>query len=249
MPESIVFNEDCMEVMKRYPDGYFGLTISDPPYGISITARHPSSAPRSGADTHTHTHSASLVGGPRPFGGASSGKKLAVPSKFYPVFDDSSPPDAEVFRELERVSKKLIIWGGNFFLDHLGPASCMIVWDKKRRGLDQADCEIAWTNLKGQSRIFEYKWNGMLQEDMKHKEKRIHACQKPVALYRWLIRQFAEPGDTVFDPYLGSGSSRIAAYEMGHPFVGCEISKVYFDLQERRFGDYAAQGNLFLMEE
>ena len=172
-----------------------------------------------------------------------------MPSKFYPVFDDSSPPDAEVFRELERVSQKLIIWGGNFFLDSLGPASCMIVWDKKRRGLDQADCEIAWTNLKGQSRIFEYRWNGMLQGDMKHKENRIHACQKPVALYLWLIQNFAEPGDTIFDPYLGSGSSRLAAYEMGHPFIGCEINKVYFDLQETRFEGYSAQGNLFLMED
>ena len=133
-------------------------------------------------------------------------------------------------------------------MDHLGPASCMIVWDKKRRGLDQADCEIAWTNLKGQSRIFEYRWNGMLQGDMKNKEKRIHACQKPVPLYLWLIQQFAEPGDTIFDPYLGSGSSRIAAYDTEHPFVGCEISKVYFDLQEQRFEDYSAQTNLFLME-
>lgn len=264
---SITFNEDCMEVMRRYPDKNF-FTIADPPYGLNITARH--KAPRSGADTHTHTHTgAPLVGGAgRPFGGmrklrqgqtadrgGGSGKStggrevLKVDSKFYPVFDDSSPPDAETFRELQRVSNKLILWGGNFFLDHLGAASCMIVWDKKRRGLDQADCEIAWTNIKGQSRIFEYKWNGMLQEDMKHKEKRIHACQKPVALYRWLIQQYAKPGDVIFDPYLGSGSSRIAAYELGFDFIGCEISKTYFDLQEERFQEYTAQGNLFLMEE
>lgn len=165
------------------------------------------------------------------------------------MFDDSSPPGAEVFRELERVSKKLVIWGGNFFLDYLGPASCMIVWDKKRRGMDQADCEIAWTNLKGQSRIFEYKWNGMLQEDMLHKEKRIHACQKPVALYTWLIQKYAEPGDIIFDPFLGSGSSRIAAWELGYDFIGCEISKAYFGLEEKRFADHTAQANLFLMEQ
>lgn len=262
---SITFNEDCMEVMRRYPDKYF-FTIGDPPYGLSITTRH--KAPRSGADTHTHTGAALVGGAGRPFGGmrklrqgqtsdrgGGSGKStgsrevLKVDPTFYPVFDDSSPPDAETFRELQRVSNKLILWGGNFFLDHLGAASCMIVWDKKRRGLDQADCEIAWTNLKGQSRIFEYKWNGMLQEDMKHKEKRIHACQKPIALYRWLIQQYAEPGDVIFDPYLGSGSSRIAAYDLGFDFIGCEISKTYFDLQEERFQEYTAQGNLFLMEQ
>ena len=165
------------------------------------------------------------------------------------MFDDSSPPDAEVFRELERVSKKLIIWGGNFFLDHLGAASCMIVWDKKRRGLDQADCEIAWTNLPGQSRILEYRWNGMLQEDMKNKEQRIHPTQKPVNLYKMLFTRYANKGDKIFDPFLGSGSSRIAAYDVGLDFTGCELSKVYFDLQEERFAEHTAQGNLFLLME
>ena len=146
------------------------------------------------------------------------------------------------------MSKKLIIWGGNFFLDHLTATSCMIVWDKKRRGMDQADCEIAWTNLKGQSRIFEYKWNGMLQEDMKNKEVRIHATQKPVALYKWLLSNFADYGDKILDPYLGSGSSRIAAYDAGFDFYGYEIDKTYFDLQEERFARHTAQQNLFLME-
>lgn len=175
-------------------------------------------------------------------------EKSRIDATFYPVFDDSSPPDAEVFRELERTSKKLIIWGGNFFLDHLGAASCMVVWDKKRRGLTQADCEIAWTNLKGQSRVFEYRWNGMLQENMKEKEQRIHGTQKPVDLYRYLYTLAGmQPGMTVFDPYLGSGSSRIAAWDAGLDFVGCEISKAYFDLQEERFRKHTEQLNLFLM--
>ena len=162
------------------------------------------------------------------------------------MFDDSSPPDAEVFRELQRVSRKLIIWGGNFFLDYLGSASCMIVWDKKRRGLDQADCEIAWTNLKGQSRVFEYRWNGMLQENMKHKEERIHATQKPVNLFTYLYNLCGmKPGDKILDPFLGSGSSRIAAYDMGIDFVGYEINRTYFELQEDRFNRHTAQMSLF----
>ena len=164
------------------------------------------------------------------------------------MFDDSSPPDAEVFRELKRVSQKLIIWGGNFFLNNLTATSCVIVWDKGRRGMDQADCEIAWTNLKGQSRIFDYKWNGMLQEDMKNKEMRIHATQKPIALYKYCYQLAGlKSGDKVLDPYLGSGSSRIAAYDMGIDFYGYEISKTYFNLQEERFAKHTAQQNIFLM--
>lgn len=162
------------------------------------------------------------------------------------MFDDSSPPDAEVFRELLRVSEKLIIWGGNFFLDNLGAATCLIVWDKKRRGMSQADCEIAWTNLKGQSRIFDFRWNGMLQEDMKNKEERIHATQKPIALYRYCYQLAGlREGDTVLDPYMGSQSSRIAAHEMGLNYIGYEINETYFRLGEERFARHTAQMSLF----
>lgn len=247
------YNRDCLEAMKEYPDGFFDLCVADPPYGIKVTSRH-----------RERERESKLVGGDgRPFGGmrklrqgqatdnggvgkgARSGKKLKVEPKFYPVFDDSSPPDEGTFRELQRVSKKLIIWGGNYFLDYLGRATCMIVWDKKRRGMSQADCEIAWTNLPGQSRIFEWRWNGMLQQDMKHKEKRIHATQKPVALYKYLFSTYCKEGDRILDPYLGSGSSRIAAYDLGYDFVGYEIEKVYFDLQEKRFAEHTGQTSLF----
>ena len=234
-------NIDCMEFMRSVPDGFFDLCIADPPYGISVTDRH-----RTGEKT------ALVGGGGRPFGGKTANQnargllKSSYTSAFYPSFDDSSPPNEEAFRELERVSRHLIVWGGNFFIDKLKPASCMIVWDKKRRGMDQADCEIAWTNLPGQSRIFEFRWNGMLQGDMKHKEERIHATQKPVALYKWILSRYAKPGDKIFDPYLGSGSSRIAAWDMGYDFVGCEIDKVYFDLMEKRFREHTSQTRMDL---
>ena len=156
------------------------------------------------------------------------------------------PTDEGYFTELARVSNRQIIWGGNFMLDNLGAASCMIVWDKKRRGMDQADCEIAWTNIPGQSRIFEYKWNGMLQGDMKNKEDRFHPTQKPVALYRWIFQHYAKPGDKILDTHLGSGSSRIAAYDAGLDFVGYEIDETYFRLQEERFERHTSQMNLFI---
>lgn len=165
------------------------------------------------------------------------------------MFDDSSPPDAETFRELLRIGKKVVLWGGNFFSDNLPAASCWIVWDKKRRGMDQADCELAWTNLRGQSRIFEYRWNGMLQEDMKHKEERIHATQKPVALFTYCYQLAGlKPGDTVLDCYMGSQSSRIAAYEMNLNYIGYEINETYYKLGEERFDRHTAQMNLFLEE-
>lgn len=165
------------------------------------------------------------------------------------MFDDSSPPDAEYFRELERVSKRRIIWGGNFFLDHLGAASCLIVWDKARRNMMQADCEIAWTDFPGQSRIFDFRWNGMLRGDMKHKEERIHATQKPVALYQWIFSRWAKPGDKILDTHLGSGSSRIAAWDAGLDFWGYELDETYYRLEEERFEAYTAQLSLFTPDE
>lgn len=172
-----------------------------------------------------------------------------MPPKSYHSFDDQKPPDAEYFSELKRVSINQIIWGGNYFLDHLGPTPCMIFWDKGRDGINFADGEFAWTSFKSPARRFFFKWNGMLQQDMKNKEFRIHPTQKPVQLYAWLFRNFAKEGDRILDTHLGSGSSRIAAWDAGLDFVGVEIDKVYFDLQEQRFEAHAAQSSLFLPED
>lgn len=108
----------------------------------------------------------------------------------------------------------------------------MIVWDKGRRGMDQADCEIAWTSLKGQPRVFNYKWNGMLQEDMKNKEHRIHPTQKPVALYKWLVERFTKPNDIILDTHVGSASSLIAFRQLQHKFVGFEWENFEKELEK-----------------
>lgn len=129
-------------------------------------------------------------------------------------------------------------------LDNLGAASCIIVWDKKRRGMDQADCEIAWTNLPGQSRIFEYKWNGMLQENMKDKEQRIHPTQKPVMLYSWLLSKYAKPGDKILDTHVGSASSLIACHRSGLEYWGFEIDPVYYKAAKERLDRETAQVNI-----
>lgn len=185
------------------------------------------------------------IGGSKPFGKNQSGGGLAISPKIYKAFDDSRTPDAAYFNELRRVAKKMIIWGGNYFLDYLGATECLIVWDKRRRGLNFADCEIAWTNIKQPCRIYEFKWNGMLQEDMKNKEYRIHPTQKPVELYKWLLLHYARPGDVILDTHVGSASSLVACRELGFKYIGYEIDPDYYKEAKARLDASEAQMNLF----
>lgn len=226
---------DCMEAMAHFPDGFFDLAVVDPPYGIGIGHKM------------GNNRSVLVGGGARPCGIRKAGYRkttftvAAWTSNPYVAFDDSAPPDESYFRALRRVSRYQIIWGGNFFLDYLGRASCMIVWDKKRRNMDQADCEIAWTNLPGQSRIFEYLWNGMFQAEQRNKEQRIHPTQKPVALYRWILDRYAKPGMRILDTHAGSASSLVACHEAGLDAWGFEISPDYHRMATERLEKARAQ--------
>ena len=215
---NIAFNADCMNFMKNIPDNYFSLCVVDPPYGIG----------ESGAKNHSRG-------------------KLAK-SQNYKAFsgNDKEPPNQDYFNELLRVSKNQIVWGANHFISKIPIDShCWIVWDKENGETDFADCELAWTSFGSAVRKFQFRWQGMLQGNMKNKEERIHPTQKPVALYRWIFQHYAKDGDKILDTHLGSGSSRIAAYEAGLDFVGCEIDKEYFDKQEERFQAFTDQLRLF----
>ena len=214
---SEVTNEDCMEGMARYPGNYFDLAIVDPPYGIG----------EDGGD-----------------------KKRGTKSIKTPIYNkknwDSEPPKIEYFNELLRVSKNQIIFGANHFINNIPyNSSCWIVWDKDNTG-DFADAELAYTSFKSAVRIFKFRWNGMLQQNMKDKEQRIHPTQKPVALYKWLLQNYAKQGDKILDTHLGSGSSRIAAYEMGFDFTAFELDKEYFEAQEKRYNNHISQLKLNL---
>ena len=149
---------------------------------------------------------------------------------------DLSIPEMEYFIELFRVSKEQIIWGGNYF--DLPPTRCFIVWDKGEGMQDRSfsECEYAWTSFDESARI--KRFNPV-------QPFRIHPTQKPVSLYEWLLTHYAKQGDKILDTHLGSGSSRIAAYNLGFDFVGCEIDEDYFDAQEKRFAAHAAQTSLF----
>lgn len=121
----------------------------------------------------------------------------------------------------------------------------MIVWDKKTKETNWADAEIAWTSFDDIVRIFSFGWNGMLQENMANKEQRIHPTQKPVALYKWLLTNYAKEGDTILDTHMGSQSSRIACWDLGFDYCGFEIDEDYFKAGCERFERHRAQGKLF----
>ena len=207
LPDKIIqgmnfYNCDCMEFMKGIPDKYYELAIVDPPYGIG--------------EDGSKNHSRSM---------------LAI-SKNYKSFHgkDLEAPPKEYFQELKRVSKNQIIWGANHFISKVPfDSSCWIVWDKDNGNNDFADCELAYTSFKTAVRKFRYKWHGMLQENMKDKEIRIHPTQKPVALYKWLLKNYAKEGYRILDTHGGSMSIAIACHYMGYQLDLCELDKEYFD--------------------
>lgn len=160
-----------------------------------------------------------------------SGRLIKEKGRTYKPWD-ASAPSADFFKELLRVSKNVIIFGANHFIDRVPINSkCWIVWDKEQpETLSFAMCELALTTFDRSAKIFRYSAARQSVE-----ETRIHPTQKPIALYAWLLRNFAKPGDKIFDPFLGSGSSRIAAYQLGFDFKGCEIDPEYYTAQEARF--------------
>ena len=221
MTEAI--NMDCMEAMRKMPDNAFDLAIVDPVYG-DVT--------QGGYMTHNH--------------GQRVGTGKANQKGYHAGLWNQGKTGDEYFSELLRVSRNQIVWGGQYFTDDLPESQCWIVWDKLHpEGIGFADCELAWTSFNQAARVFRFRWNGMIQQDMKNKEERIHPTQKPVALYKWLLQKYAKPGMKILDTHLGSGSSRIAAYDLGFDFVGYEIDKQYFDDQEKRFKEHTNQLNLF----
>ena len=201
------YNEDCLQAMKTIPDKYFDLAIVDPPYGI-------------GESGHKN---------------AARGK-LAVAKTYKPFYgEDKEPPTQEYFKELFRVSQNQIIFGANHFISRVPKDShCWVVWDKQNGNTDYADCELAWTSFSTAVRQFTFRWQGMLQGDMKNKEQRIHPTQKPIALYLWILKNYANKGDKILDTHVGSASSLIACERMGFNYIGFEIDKNYYDKATER---------------
>jgi len=208
---------DCLEAMKAMPDNAYDLAIVDPPYGI-------------GED-----------------GGTNGTRGKMAKSKVYASKGwDKEPPSFEYFNELKRVSKNQIIWGANHFIDRFPyKSSCWVVWNKDNGATDFADCELAYTSFKTAVRMFTWKWQGMLQQDMKNKEQRIHPTQKPVKLYEWLLDNYAKEGDRIIDTHLGSGSIAIACHNRGFSLDAWEIDAEYHAAAVKRYEQHIAQLTLF----
>ena len=209
-----------MQGMRHYSDKYFELAIVDPEYGIGEGERH------------SYHPNASTKYKPKKW-------------------DSNGVPDQKYFTELFRVSVHQIIWGGNYF--QLPVCRKPIVWDKQQpEGIDQAMFEYAWQSQDNQqARIFRRSpsadKNCVSNGDsrLRQTKMRIHPTQKPVALYKWLLKNYAKPHDKILDTHLGSQSSRIAAWDMGYDFTGYELDKDYFDAGNKRFEQHKAQLKIF----
>jgi site-specific DNA-methyltransferase (adenine-specific) len=192
-----------MELMREFPDKHFDLAIVDPPYGIGES------------DSRNDSR------------GTSSAKwKRAKPTNYGKYTWDKEAPQQSYFTELKRVSRNQIIWGANHFIESIPCAnsSCWIVWDKLNSG-DFADAELAWASFKTAVRKVNLLWNGFIRCET---APRIHPTQKPVALYRWLLANYAKEGQKILDTHLGSGSHAIACHYAKMHLTACELDPDYY---------------------
>ena len=227
-----ITNEDNMELMARYPDKYFDLAIVDPPYGIGASKQNVSSSKMKGRKN-------SVI------------KRSNLKSKEW----DNEIPNKEYFDELFRVSKNQIIWGGNYF--PLPLINSWIVWNKLQVLETRSDGEMAWTSFKKPLKIVPLLQDGfkrgqnvgynqpVIYNEPFSGKQTIHPTQKPIALYKWLLDKYANPGDKILDTHLGSGSIAIACHDYGFDLTACELDKEYFDKAMQRINNHTAQTKLF----
>lgn len=216
---------DCMEFMSMFPDKYFDIGVVDPEYGRGEDG----GINRSGMVVQKN-----------------GSKKYVKGDRYKKKNWDSKPVDPAYFKELIRVTQNQVIWGCNYYPENFGPGR--LIWDKVNDGSDQSDCEIAYNSQGSRVDLFRYMWRGMMQGSIsnghiqegnkKLNEERIHPTQKPIQLYKWVFKKVCKPGFKILDTHLGSGSSRIAAYELGFDFYGCEKDSDYFSDQEIRFAEH-----------
>jgi len=211
-----LFNMDCMTALREMEDNAFDLAIVDPPYGIK-------------EDGHRENNRS----------------KLAKSTNFHKALWDQAAPEEEYFRELERVSKNQIVWGGNHLAGRIRRDSpCWLVWDKHTTG-GFADCELAYASFSSAVRKFDYPWNGMIQGfhgKKSRNQKRIHPTQKPIELYAWILKNYAKEGERILDTHLGSGSIALACWDLGFDLTAYEVDETYFASAFQRLEEHKKQG-------
>lgn len=206
---------DCLEILPTL--GRVDAVVTDPPYGIGEARKDHKSRNR-------------VKGG-----------KAIISTDYGSSNWDDAPAQKEAIDAALKISGNSIIWGGNYFLLH--PSSKWLVWDKQNSG-DFADCELAWTNLKGAVRIYRHMWNGMMR-DSERNTPRVHPTQKPIVLMQWCISHLPSNAGTILDPFMGSGTTGVACANLGREFIGIEIDERYFDIACERIAAAYAQGRLF----
>lgn len=214
-----ITNEDNMVLMSRYPDKYFDLAIVDPSYGIGFSEFNRTNKTTDGTRVKANKYKNSN-------------------------WDDSIPSD-EYFIELKRVSKNIIVWGGNYF-PKLWENGCkgFIFWYKGNPVPNFADGELAYTSFNKVAKQFDFRYYGALQGKTSAEDK-IHPTQKPKELYKWLLDNYAEKGNKILDTHLGSGSIAIACHDYGFELTACELDKEYYDKAIQRIKNHTNQQKLF----
>ena len=212
-----MYNCDCMELMRSGKT--WDLAIVDPPYGVGCAK------------------TINIKNEKRGF----SGNTLHESKEW-----DDKIPNKEYFNKLLLVSNNQIIWGGNYFTEHLKPVKAWIFWDKKEsknQGSNFSDGELAWTSFNKVTKYYKYGWIGI--DYCNKPEIKNHPTQKPIQLYKWLLTNYAKPGDTILDTHGGSLSIAIACWDLGFDLDVCELDKDYFDAAVKRFENHIAQQALF----
>jgi site-specific DNA-methyltransferase (adenine-specific) len=209
--KSEVYNMDCIEGMKQYPDKYFELAIVDPPYGINVNMN--------------------------------AGRKKDTKSKKRIVKKwDNETPSEFYWNELFRVSKNQMVCGANYFTEFLPMSMGWVFWDKcVAPGCSFSDGELIWSSFNQALKKAVIPYSGFIGME----GEKFHPTTKPVKLYKWLLTNYAKEGDKILDTHLGSGSSRIAAYDLGFEFTGFELDQDYFKASEKRFKQHTDQLTLF----
>lgn len=207
--ENKIINADCLDILKKLPDKCIDLVLTDPPYGINANK-----------------------------------KPISTAKKYHSENDmnkdwDNERPSVQIFKEILRVSKNQIIWGGNYFADLLPPSQCWYVWDKMQGDFSLADGELAWTSFDKALRIFKYNRGKALQDG------KFHPTQKPIQLMKWCLQKASKEGDLIADFFSGSGTTAVACWEMKRRFLCTEKDFDYWKASCKRLEDAQRQGSLF----
>jgi len=206
-----ITNECNMELMSRYKDNHFDLAIVDPPYGIGISGQKEQK----------------------------KGKKSD--RKYHKEKDwDNEIPNKEYFEQLFRVSKNQIIWGANYFVEHLNKGTKgWVVWDKAQYGLTMSDCELAYSSFQKPTRVYIKNRAVLISQNT------IHPTEKPIKLYEWLLMNYAKEGNKILDTHLGSGSIAIACHNLKYDLTACELDKEYYEAAIKRIEKHKQQLTMF----